>query len=73
MRPLYAVGYQASDHVIVQAGWVNQANYNQPTYKQGQFTPLTTVDKNNVVVQLTYKLAHRVGTPAPEKLPSQHD
>jgi len=38
---------------------VNQANYNQPFFKQGQFTLLNTVDKNNVMLALTYKLVHR--------------
>ncbi|AWM33294.1 DUF2490 domain-containing protein [Hymenobacter nivis] len=71
---LYAgVGYQANAHLILQVGFVNQANYNLPAYRAGQFVPQITSAKNNVVVALTYKLAYRAGAPAQEHLPSQQD
>ena len=65
------VGYQLDKHFIVQVGYVNQANYNY-TVAQGQFVLQNTAAKNNVVLNLTYKLLRR-NAPAPESLPSQPD
>jgi len=65
------VGYQLNKHFIVQAGYVNQANYNY-TATQGQFVLQNTAAKNNVVINLTYKLLRR-NAPVPESLPSQPD
>jgi len=71
---LYAgVGYQFNAHLTVQAGWVNQANYNLPTVAKGQFVPQNTSAKNNVVLAVVYRLAHRNAAPAPEHLPSPQD
>ncbi|GGF25985.1 DUF2490 domain-containing protein [Hymenobacter cavernae] len=66
-------GYQFSKHVILQVGWVNQANYNLPVIQQGQFIPQITSAKNNVVVSVTYRIAHRKATSPTEHLPSQQD
>ncbi|MGI4863305.1 MAG: DUF2490 domain-containing protein [Janthinobacterium lividum] len=67
------VGYQFDRHFILQAGYVNQANYNY-TATQGQFVLQNTAAKNNVVLGLTYKLLHKNATAQPtEKLPSQQD
>jgi hypothetical protein len=67
-------GYQFNKHLTLQAGWVDQANFNLPTIKQGQFVPQYTSAKNNVVVALSYRLAHRASDAAPaERLPSQQD
>ncbi|UOG77614.1 DUF2490 domain-containing protein (plasmid) [Hymenobacter tibetensis] len=71
---IYAgVGYQLNAHLNMQLGLVRQANYNQPKAVQGSYIPLTTSTKNNVVVALTYRLAHRNSTPRIETLPSQQD
>lgn len=72
-RVYAGVGYQFNPHLTVQAGWVNQANYNLPAFRQGQFIPQNTAAKNNVVLALTYRLAHRSGGPVGERLPSQQD
>ncbi|MDJ0367850.1 DUF2490 domain-containing protein [Hymenobacter sp. H14-R3] len=66
------VGYQIDKHLIVQLGYVNQANYNY-TNAQGQFVLQNTAAKNNLVLALTYKLAHRAVPPGQERLPSQQD
>lgn len=67
------LGYQFTKHLIVQAGYVNQANYNY-TASQGQFILQNTAAKNNVVLNLTYKILHRSATAQPtESLPSQPD
>ena len=66
------VGYQFSKHVIMQLGYVNQANYNYST-SQGQFIFQNTAAKNNIMLGFTYKLAHRTRPPGMEKLPSQQD
>jgi hypothetical protein len=67
------VGYQFDKHFIVQAGYVNQANYNY-TATQGQFVLQNTAAKNSIVLSLTYKLLHRTADAQPaEKLPSQQD
>ena len=58
------LGYQATAHLLVQLGFVNQANYNLPAYKAGQFVPQITSAKNNVVLAFTYKLARRPAAPA---------
>jgi hypothetical protein len=68
-RLYVGIGYQVTPHIIVQAGWVDQANFNLPTYTKGQFLPQNTSAKNNVVLAFTYKLAQRTG----EKVPSQQD
>lgn len=72
---LYAgVGYQLDKNWILQAGWVNQTNYNPATFEQGVFTPQSASGKNNVVLQLTYRIGRRKNATAPvEKLPSQPD
>jgi hypothetical protein len=67
------IGYQATAHLIVQLGFVNQANYNLPAYNAGHFIPQNTSAKNNVVLAVTYKLARKSATPAPEHVPSQQD
>ena len=67
------IGYQANAHIIMQLGFLNQANYNLPAYKAGQVVPLVTSAKNNVVLAFTYKLARRAAAPASEQLPSQQD
>ncbi len=67
------VGYQFNKHLFLQVGYVNQANYNY-TASQGQFILQNTAAKNNVVVNLTYKLFHKNAKAQPvEKLPSQPD
>ncbi|GAB3635735.1 hypothetical protein GCM10027422_13250 [Hymenobacter arcticus] len=66
------IGYQVDKHLIVQLGYVNQANYNYAN-DQGQFVLQNTAAKNNVVLALTYKLAHRAVPPGQESLPSQQD
>jgi len=65
------VGYQLNKNFIVQVGYVNQANYNYTT-TQGQFVLQNTAAKNNVVLNLTYKLLRRDAPPT-ESLPSQPD
>ncbi|WP_343069125.1 DUF2490 domain-containing protein [Hymenobacter citatus] len=72
-RVYAGIGYQINAHLTVQAGWVNQANYNLPAFRQGQFIPQNTAAKNNVVLALAYRLAHRNGAPVGERLPSQQD
>lgn len=64
------VGYQVDKHWVVQAGWVNQTNYDAATFEQGVFTPRSATGKNNVVLTLLYRLKSSSGT---EKLPSQPD
>ncbi|MVN77357.1 DUF2490 domain-containing protein [Hymenobacter sp. HMF4947] len=72
-RVYLGVGYQFNPHIIVQAGYVNQANYNYQT-TQGQFILQNTAAKNNVVLNFTYKLSHRSAANTPtESLPSQPD
>ena len=67
------VGYQFNQHLVVQVGYVNQANYNYQV-NQGQFVLQNTAAKNNVAINLTYKLLHRNAAALPiEKLPSQQD
>ncbi|SNC60709.1 Protein of unknown function [Hymenobacter gelipurpurascens] len=71
---LYAgLGYQFNKHLTVQAGWVNQINYNLPTLKQGQFIPQITSAKNNIVLAVAYRLAHKSADHTQETLPSQQD
>ncbi|WP_303311307.1 DUF2490 domain-containing protein [Hymenobacter sp. BT730] len=72
-RVYAGAGYQFNTHLTVQAGWVNQANYNLPAFKQGQFLPQNTSAKNNIVLAVSYRLAHKASTPAPEHLPTQQD
>jgi len=72
-RVYAGAGYQLNKHLILQAGWVNQANYNLPVVQQGQFIPQITSAKNNVVVSVTYRIAHRSATSPTEHLPSQQD
>lgn len=66
------VGYQITPHIVVQVGYVNQANYNY-TAQQGQFILQNTAAKNNIVMAFTYKLAHRAVPPGQEQLPTQQD
>ncbi|WP_080238533.1 DUF2490 domain-containing protein [Spirosoma rigui] len=70
---LYAgLGYQLDAHWVWQAGWVNQTNYNPASFAQGQFTPIASTGKNNLVLSVIYRLNQHKGSPA-EKLPSQPD
>jgi hypothetical protein len=67
------VGYQFNKHLFLQVGYVNQANYNY-TASQGQFILQNTAAKNNVVLNVTYKILHKNAKAQPvEKLPSQPD
>jgi hypothetical protein len=66
------IGYQFTKHLIAQLGYVNQANYNYAT-QQGQVVLQNTAAKNNLVLALTYKFAHRTDAPGQERLPSQQD
>lgn len=66
------IGYQVNNLLIVQLGYVNQANYNY-TNAQGNFVLQNTAAKNNIVLGVTYKLAHRAQPPGMETLPSQQD
>lgn len=71
---LYAgLGYQINAHWNVQAGWVNQTNYNAATFEQGIFTPQFAAGKNNLVLTLTYRINRRNATKPVENLPSQPD
>jgi hypothetical protein len=72
-RVYAGAGYQLNEHWVLQLGWVHQANYSPAAYRQGQFLPQNTAAKNNVVVSVMYRLAHRSATEAPERLPSQPD
>jgi hypothetical protein len=72
-RVYAGVGYQLNAHLNIQLGWVRQASYNQPKALQGSYIPLTTSAKNNVVIALIYRLAHRHSMPRTETLPSQQD
>ncbi|OON66926.1 DUF2490 domain-containing protein [Hymenobacter sp. CRA2] len=72
-RVYAGIGYQFNKHVVLQLGWVNQANYNVATVRQGQYVPQNTAAKNNVVLSVMYRLAHRTTAEAPERLPSQQD
>ncbi|MGI4872955.1 MAG: DUF2490 domain-containing protein [Janthinobacterium lividum] len=72
-RVYFGAGCQFNPHFILQAGYVNQTNYNY-TAAQGQFVLQNTAAKNNVVLSLTYKLLYRSAVAQPtEKLPSQQD
>ncbi|RYU81896.1 DUF2490 domain-containing protein [Hymenobacter persicinus] len=72
-RVYAGLGYQLNSRLNVQLGWVRQASYAQPRLKQGQLVPLGTSAKNNVVLALTYRLAHRHATPRPETMPAHQD
>lgn len=72
-RIYFGAGYQFNDHLTAQLGWVNQANYNLPAFRQGEFIPQNTSAKQNVVLALAYRLAHHANAPRPERLPSQQD
>ncbi|GAA3982418.1 DUF2490 domain-containing protein [Hymenobacter antarcticus] len=67
------IGYQFTPQLVLQVGLLNQADYNLPALRRGQFTPQTTAIKNNLVLAVTYKLAWRSTVPATEHLPSQQD
>jgi len=72
-RVYAGLGYQFNDHLIVQAGWVHQANYNLPVIMQNQFVPQNTSAKNNIVLSAFYRLRHRNDTSPVNRLPSQPD
>lgn len=72
-RIYLGAGYQLNDHLTVQTGWVKQANYNLPAFKQGQFVPQHTSAKQNIVLALSYRLLHRSAPTATEHLPTQQD
>ncbi|HEX8326808.1 MAG TPA: DUF2490 domain-containing protein [Hymenobacter sp.] len=67
------LGYQANSHFSVQAGWVRQANYNQPSLVGGQYTPRSTLVKNNMVLTVIYRLTPHKSDKPSEALPSQQD
>ncbi|WP_240163590.1 DUF2490 domain-containing protein [Spirosoma taeanense] len=70
---LYAgLGHQLDKHWVIQAGWVNQTNYSLASFTQGQFAPIVTAGKNNLVLAVIYRLNKHKANPA-EKLPSQPD
>ena len=66
------VGYQFTTHLVVQLGYVHQANYNYTT-TNSRLVLQNTVVKNNIVLALAYKFAHRTDAPGQERLPSQQD
>ncbi|GAB3576372.1 hypothetical protein GCM10027578_42200 [Spirosoma luteolum] len=69
---LYAgLGYQFSQRWVGQLGWVNQTNYNPASFAQGQFTPVASTGKNNLVMSVIYRIIRRSNTS--EQLPSQPD
>lgn len=72
-RVFAGLGYQYNSHLNVQVGWLRQANYSQPTLRQGQFVGLGTSTKNNLVFTVIYRLARRNTTARPESMPSQQD
>jgi hypothetical protein len=72
-RVFAGVGYQLDNHWIVQAGWVNQTNYNPATFESGVFTPQSAAGKNNILLSLTYRLGHGRQDRSANKLPSQPD
>lgn len=72
-RVYAGLGYQFTKQLNVQVGWLRQASYSQPTLKQGQLLPLSVSPKNNLVLTVIYRLAHRDSTPLPESMPSQQD
>jgi hypothetical protein len=67
------LGYQANNHLSVQAGWVAQANYTQPSAASGKYVPGSTLDKNNVVLTVIYRLTPHKSDKPSEALPSQQD
>lgn len=71
-RVYAGLGYQFNQHLTMQAGWLNQANYTAASYQQNVFTPQTTATKNNVVVSVIYRISRQAST-SPEFVPSQPD
>jgi len=75
-RVYLGAGYQLNPHLVLQVGYVSQANYNY-TAAQGQFVLQNTAAKNNVVLNVTYRFGRRPSTNPDlrptEKLPSQPD
>lgn len=72
-RIYLGAGYQFNSHLTLQVGWVNQADYNAPAFRQGQFTPQSTATKRSIVVALAYRITRKSTDAAPERLPSQPD
>ncbi|QJX46595.1 DUF2490 domain-containing protein [Hymenobacter taeanensis] len=74
-RVYAGVGYQFDSHWTLQAGWVNQANYTSANFRNNVYTPQTTLDKNNLVLALMYRIKRTKSAvvPTPERLPSQQD
>jgi hypothetical protein len=74
-RVYAGVGYQFDSHWTLQAGWVNQANYSPASFRANVYTPPTTLDKNNVVLALMYRIKRTKSAvvPTPERVPSQQD
>ncbi|UOQ52209.1 DUF2490 domain-containing protein [Hymenobacter cellulosivorans] len=72
-RAYAGLGYQFTKQLNVQVGWLRQANYSQPSVKQGQLRPLSVSPKNNLILTVIFRLAHRDSTPLPESVPSQQD
>jgi hypothetical protein len=72
-RIYLGAGYQFNNYLTLQIGWVNQADYNAPTFRQGQFVSQSTSTKRNIVVALAYRIARKSTGAAPERLPSQQD
>lgn len=69
-RAYAGLGYQVNQHIVLQIGLVNQTNYNVAAFDQGVFTPQSASSKNNIVLNLTYRIKRRIES---EKLPSQPD
>lgn len=72
---LYAgLGYQVNKLFTLQTGLVNQLNYNPASFGNGIFVPQSASSKNNIVIQVTYRLLRKKnGANSTEKLPSQPD
>ncbi len=64
------VGYQLDKHWVFQLGWVNQTNYNPASFDQGVFKPIAASGKNNVVLNVQYRITRKASS---ERLPSQPD
>ena len=75
-RVYVGAGYQFRQHWLVQVGWLRQANYTPASLQQGGFVPLSTVSKNNLVLNVVYRLSRAQRGDAPDErqqLPSQQE
>jgi len=66
------LGYQLDARWVWQAGWVTQTNYDPASFAQGQFIPIASAGKNNLVLSVIYRL-NLPHTGSSEKVPSQPD